>query len=73
MLGGLAPPKSCSSWGASFSSAPGPRMLVRSSSLFTKSSEYKIDHTSKTTNRKYLKIGSALVSDYFTSSGMTFF
>ena len=82
MLGGLGPPKSCSSWGGFIFLRPqGPGCLygVLHYSLKTKQvhytlfTKYKINHISKTTNRKYLKIGSALVSDHFTYFGTIFF
>ena len=41
----------------------------RPSSQFTRNSEHKVHHISKITNRKYLKMGSALVSENFTSFG----
>ena len=72
MLGGLDHPKPRSSlWGGlQFPPTPGPGCLnSRLSPQFTRNSEYKIDHISKTINRKYLKLGYVLVSEHFTSFG----
>ena len=41
----------------------------RISPQFIRNAEYEVYHISKTTNRKYLKLGSALVSEHFTSFG----
>ena len=68
MLGGSAPLSPAVRGGLQLLPPPGPGCLNSGlSPQFNWNAEYEIYHISKTTNRKYLKLSSVLVSEHFTS------